>query len=114
MNCPKCGTACEAQAINQTSFKQKQQGHGCLWTFLFGIWYFVWIVFKWIFKALFWLLAVMFWYIFYGLSFMWLWKKPANWSLPEFLKTFWQRKGVTHNTVKTVWLCPHCGWNSEA
>ena len=112
-NCPRCGSPnTNVQMMAKTHYKE---GHGCLFTFLFGIFYWIWLIIKWVLKftvAICW----------YALSIIivplkWFFLLISNsrgkisardWT-PEWLRKLMRRKGVVYTDYGSMWLCQNCG-----
>ena len=65
--CPKCGS-------NKVELTHVNEGHGCLFTFLFGLWYWLWVLFKWFIG----LMVLMVWDWWFAII-MLIAKKPYQW-----------------------------------
>lgn len=118
--CPKCGTPMNAQAVNH--YHAGRQGHGCLFSILFGVGYWIWLGIKWMFQFMYkiivwviWLMAVFFFYIYAAIAncVRAIRKQATRWTIPngimKIAHSSIHRSRNGKNTTATVWVCPNCG-----
>lgn len=104
MKCSNCGSEnVQIQTINEQDYKK---GHGCLFTFLFGLYYWTWLIIKWMCKY--------FAYACYWLFCGWVQviiakKKGIPFEQPKSIKRMMQRHGKTYNHVHSYAVCQDCG-----
>ena len=109
MRCNNCGSENMTATIQSTT--SYKQGHGCLWTILFGLFYWTWLIIKWTFKYLIvflWYICVEWWRaIIVAIS-----SKP--YSRPQFIINLLRRRGKAYTDHQTMFICNNCGNRQKA